>query len=128
MKKMFDQVGEEQEAFERVLEVLNRNFGCPAFNSIELAKQAQLSLPTLRKIVRKEINENPTRLIINRRLDEAMNLMNTYHLNISQTARKAGFNDLSYFTVAFKKRFGKKPSEAMMEAVNKPYNNSVSLD
>lgn len=58
---------------------------------------------------------SPNEFIRNIRINEAAKLMNHKNVNISEIATKVGFNDHSYFTRSFKKKFNKTPKQYVQE-------------
>ena len=54
---------------------------------------------------------SPVQFIRKLRLEEAIQLLQSTTLNISEIAYKVGFNDPNYFTRVFKKVYGKVPGE-----------------
>jgi AraC-like DNA-binding protein len=49
--------------------------------------------------------------IMNIRLEHAWKLLSERALTVKETAYKCGFNDSSYFTKCFKKKYGKLPTD-----------------
>lgn len=54
---------------------------------------------------------SPNHYIRDQRLSKALNLLSERILNISEIAQKAGFNNPSYFSKCFQKRYGVSPSK-----------------
>jgi len=76
-----------------------------------------------RNILQKEIKTatgfSPAEFIRSIRLQEAYKLLENGRLNVSVVAYSVGFNNLSYFTRAFKALFEMVPSEIkIMEKIN----------
>jgi AraC-like DNA-binding protein len=90
-------------------EFMNRNF---RFN-ISLERFAFLtgrSLSTFKRDFQKTFNSNPGNWLTKKRLDEAYFLINNNNQKPSEIYLEVGFEDLSHFSFAFKKQFGKSPS------------------
>ena len=60
---------------------------------------------------KKNANTTPTEYIISIRLSNAKKLLVESNLTVAQIAELCGFNDASYFSYYFRRRFGMKPSE-----------------
>ncbi len=59
--------------------------------------------------------ESPQQYIIQVRLRRAVELLHQKTYNINEVAFEAGFSDPKYFSTAFKKHYGKSPSEYVQE-------------
>ena len=68
------------------------------------------SLSTFKRDFEKIFHTTPNRWLLDRRLDEAQQLIHSKHQKISDVYSEVGFEDLSHFSVAYKKRFGIPPS------------------
>lgn len=77
----------------------------------DLADNVSLSPSYFFKMFKKIANTTPTEYIISIRLSKAKLLLSESNLTISQIAELCGFNDDSYFSYYFKKRFGIRPCE-----------------
>lgn len=91
-------------------EFMNRNF---RFN-ISLERFAFLtgrSLSSFKRDFYKIFNDTPRNWLRKKRLDEAHFQLSKKHLKSSEVYLEVGFEDLSYFSYAFKKQFGYAPSE-----------------
>lgn len=91
-------------------EFMNRNF---RFN-VTIDRFAYLtgrSLSGFKRDFEKIFNATPSHWLVQRRLEEAHYLINKKGKRPSDIYLDLGFEDLSHFSFAFKKLFGKKPSE-----------------
>lgn len=77
----------------------------------ELANNVALSPSYFLKMFKKNANTTPTEYIISIRLANAKQLLTESNLTVAQIAEMCGFNDASYFSYYFRRRFGIKPSE-----------------
>lgn len=77
----------------------------------ELANNVSLSPSYFLKMFKKNANTTPTEYIISIRLSNAKQLLTESNLTVAQIAELCGFNDASYFSYYFRRRFGMKPSE-----------------
>jgi len=90
-------------------EFMNRNF---AFN-VEMKQFAYLtgrSLATFKRDFEKIFHASPGRWLQQRRLEQAYYLIKEKGRRPSDVYLEVGFEDLSHFSFAFKKEFGKAPS------------------
>lgn len=69
------------------------------------------SLSAFKRDFEKTFNDTPSRWLIQKRLDEAWFLLNKKNKKASDIYLDLGFEDLSHFSFAFKKRFGHSPKE-----------------
>lgn len=69
------------------------------------------SLSTFKRDFKAIFNETPHRWLVQKRLDEAYFQLEKQHKKPSDIYTDLGFEDLSHFSFAFKKAFGKSPSE-----------------
>lgn len=63
------------------------------------------------KLFKRNANMSPNTYILNYRLDKAMNMVKTTNILFKQIAADCGFDNLSYFYKAFKKKFGRTPKQ-----------------
>jgi AraC-like DNA-binding protein len=79
-------------------------------NIDSLCQMAFMSKASFFRAFKHELGISPVDYIIKERLQLAKQLMNNPHNNISEACFKAGFNNLNYFSRAFKKIEGITPS------------------
>jgi AraC-like DNA-binding protein len=77
-----------------------------------LARACRSSESTLLRAFRKAFGVPPTTYARNRRLDEALLLIESGRYTVSEVAVRVGYGTVSAFTVAFGRRFGAAPSES----------------
>lgn len=75
----------------------------------ELAREAGMSQSTLSRLFRKEYGTTVFSYLRNTRLDLAAQML-SQGMSVTETAFSVGYNNLSYFSKEFKKRFGTSPS------------------
>lgn len=88
---------------------MNQNY---RFN-VSLDKFAKLtgrSLATFKRDFEKTFNDTPGRWLIQKRLEEALFLIQQKNKKPSEIYLDLGFEDLSHFSFAFKKQFGQTPT------------------
>jgi AraC-like DNA-binding protein len=76
----------------------------------QLARACHASESTLLRAFRRELGAPPTVYLRNRRLDEALLLLESRKYSASEVALRVGYANLSAFTTAFTRRFGTPPS------------------
>lgn len=91
-------------------EFMNRNY---KFNvSMErLAYLTGRSISAFKRDFRKIFNDTPNHWLIQKRLDEAYFLLERKGKKSSDIYMELGFEDLSHFSISFKKKYGINPSE-----------------
>ncbi|MBI3134648.1 MAG: helix-turn-helix transcriptional regulator [Bacteroidetes bacterium] len=77
----------------------------------ELAKLCHCSLATFKRKFRAHYNESPARYISTKKLEKAVQLLQTRSMAIADIAYDCGFETIPNFNKAFKKQFGKSPGE-----------------
>lgn len=94
-------------------EFMNRNF---RFNISQerFAFLTGRSLSTFKRDFQKTFGSNPGRWLKKKRLEEAYFLISRKHQKPSDVYLDVGFEDLSHFSFAFKKEFGKTPTEVSL--------------
>jgi AraC-like DNA-binding protein len=78
---------------------------------LELARQVGLNDCTLKRGFREVFGKTAFGYLHDYRLEKARHLLGERRLNVSETARKVGFANRSYFAAAFKKKFGMNPKD-----------------
>lgn len=77
----------------------------------KLAKYLGFHRSNLYKMFKEYSGMSPSEYILNYRLDKALNLVKTTEAKFGNIAYICGFNSLSYFSRAFKNKFGKTPQQ-----------------
>lgn len=77
----------------------------------ELAHYTGRSLSTFKRDFKKVCDITPEKWIVNRRLEEAYKLLKANQLQVQEVAMEVGFTNLSYFSRAFKDKYGISPSQ-----------------
>jgi len=86
---------------------------------VELARHCGSSESTLLRAFRRDVGMPPTAYLRNRRLEEALLLLESGRYNVSEVAMRVGYANISAFTAAFGRRFGSSPSEALPKAAKR---------
>ena len=98
---------------ERLEQALDRHLGDPAFGVAELAAALHVDRATLFRRVRGSFQTTPRELLRERRLARAQNLLRERRGSVSEIAYAVGFDNLSHFSQAFRKRYGVAPSSLL---------------
>ena len=103
---------EVSESFiETVESIIEKNFQNPNFCIDHILDELSISKSTLDRKLRQNANLNPSGLIRDVRLKNAIKLMKTNKFNIDEIATYVGFNSSSYFIRTFKAKYGLTPRE-----------------
>jgi AraC-like DNA-binding protein len=76
------------------------------------------SSSTLLRTFRRELGESPLAYLRTRRLDEALMLLKSRRLRVSEVSALVGYKNFAAFSHAFRRRFGLRPSDVL--ATSKP--------
>ncbi len=94
-----------------VLQYVELNFADPAISPTSVATHFGISTRYVHKLL-EEQGETFGQIILAKRLERcASELRQGAHLTISEVAFRCGFNDMSYFSRAFRRRFGVTPRD-----------------
>jgi AraC family transcriptional regulator, exoenzyme S synthesis regulatory protein ExsA len=77
----------------------------------DFAKLCNYSLATFKRKFTEHYNESPAKYIISKKLEKAAQLLELKSMQIADIAYACGFETIPNFNKAFKKHFGKSPSE-----------------
>lgn len=80
-------------------------------NVDEIAFLCHMSLSTFKRNFRKEYGTSPGKWLQDKRLHKAKMMLSQQGLKPSDIYLECGYNNLSNFSIAFKNKFGKSPSE-----------------
>ena len=78
----------------------------------DLARHCRTSESTLLRSFRRETGATPAAYLRERRLQEALFLLEGGRWSVGEVARRVGYTNLAAFTPAFGRRFAVPPSEA----------------
>jgi signal transduction histidine kinase/DNA-binding response OmpR family regulator/ligand-binding sensor domain-containing protein len=102
----------------KALEVVRRNMNNSEFGKDEFASAMNVSSSLLYKKIKSLTDQPPIDFIKSIRLNNALELLRTKKYNITEVGDICGFTSISYFSQAFKKYFGKTPSEVLDDSGN----------
>ncbi|MHB1278621.1 MAG: response regulator [Bacteroidia bacterium] len=83
-----------------------------------LADAMAMSVSTFERRVKEHFKTSPKLFIRDYRLDNAMRLLKGRKSNVSGVARECGFDNISYFSLCFREKFGFSPSEVLNVPAN----------
>lgn len=78
-----------------------------------LADAMAMSVSTFERRVKEHFSTSPKLFIRDYRLEHAMRLLKARKSNVSGVARECGFDNISYFSLCFREKFGFSPSEVL---------------
>lgn len=87
------------------------HFSDPEVNVEHLAATFHVSASYLRREFKKAFGITPMAYLSSVRLDHAKTMLSSGYFSVREISVKCGFESLSYFSAAFKKREGKTPTE-----------------
>ncbi len=96
---------------ETAVRLIEKNLQNSDFDTIQLAKELNVSNSTLHRKIKSSTNQSPTEFIRDIRLKHAVRIMKNGKYNIDEIGAFVGFNSTSYFIRSFKKKYGKTPKE-----------------
>jgi AraC-like DNA-binding protein len=78
---------------------------------VELARLTGRSLSTFKRDFETQFNDTPANFIKEKKLEKALELLQSTELSVSEICYEVGFQDTSHFTKTFKKKYHQSPSE-----------------
>jgi CheY-like chemotaxis protein/nitrogen-specific signal transduction histidine kinase len=101
----------DEQLLNRLLTVFEDHMEEPDFGVQQLAREIGMSRSHLNRKIQALTNVSTSEFIRILRLQRAARLLSNASGTVSEIAYKVGFNNLSYFSKAFRNHFGKLPSE-----------------
>ena len=95
----------------KAMEVIRANRANPEFGKDEFASAMNVSSSLLYKKIKSLTDQSPTDFIKTIRLNHALELLQSRKYTVTEISDLCGFSNISYFSTAFKKYFGKSPSD-----------------
>ena len=96
---------------EKVKSAVDENFSDPEFSLASLADTFSFSETYLRRVFKAEFRVGLSDYLISVRLDTAASMLSSGYYSVREVACACGYADPKYFSTAFKRRFGVKPTE-----------------
>jgi AraC-like DNA-binding protein len=101
----------EDRFLQKIHEAVLEKLGDPELDIAHLCQATHLSHTQVFRKLKALTGKNPTQYIRSLRLRQALELLQTTHLTVSEVAYRTGFNDPNYFSRAFQKEYGAAPRE-----------------
>lgn len=108
----------DEKLMQRIIKVINDNISNPELGNELITREVGISRVHLYRKLKELTNLSLRDYIKNIRLTEAARLLSEQKHNIGSVALHTGFDNVSYFTVVFKQKYGMSPS-AYMESQQK---------
>ncbi|MBT33081.1 MAG: hypothetical protein CMO01_25765 [Thalassobius sp.] len=102
---------QDQRFLQKLNEIMQKKKSDADFSTESLVKEMGVSRTLLHEKLKALTGQSTSEFIRNYRLDYAAKLIKANYGNFTQIAYEAGFNDQSYFTKTFRKKFGMSPSQ-----------------
>lgn len=106
-------VSPDEKLMQRIMKVINDNLSNPDLGNNLITQEVGISRVHLYRKLKEMTNLSLREFIRNIRLTEAARLLSENHHSIAEVAEKTGFENVSYFTVVFKQKYGMPPSAYM---------------
>ena len=78
---------------------------------VELARLSGRSLSTFKRDFETQFGDTPANFIKEKKLEKAVELLQSTELSVSEICYEVGFQDTSHFTKTFKQKYNQSPSE-----------------
>lgn len=95
----------------KAVHIVQENMANTAFDKEEFASAMHVSASLLYKKIKSLTDQSPLDFIKAIRLNHALELLQTRKYTVTEVGELCGFSGINYFGKAFKKHFGKSPSE-----------------
>jgi signal transduction histidine kinase/ligand-binding sensor domain-containing protein/DNA-binding response OmpR family regulator len=105
----------EQRFLNKITEIVEENIQDPAFDVSMLEDKLAMSKMQLYRKLKAISNLAPNELIRSIRLQKSVKLLSSQEMNVSEVAYAVGFNDPAYYARAFRKEYGKAPSDYLKD-------------
>ena len=102
---------QEQDLFERAMQLIRENYTDPSMNVDYLIKQLGIHRSTLNRLFAAKGKCSPGDLIRSLRMEHALELLRTTTMPVKEAAYASGFNDPAYFCRRIRKATGMTPEE-----------------
>lgn len=103
----------EQRFRERLEQLLSLRLGDPRFGVAEMAEALHVDRATLFRRLKSQLGTSPSDLLRERRLRRALELLRARRGTVSEVGYAVGYEALSHFAQAFRRRYGCAPSAVL---------------
>ena len=117
----------DEKVLSKAKAIVENHLSDPELTVKVLCDELGMSNSMLYRKIKGLLNLTPNEFIRNIRLRKAAQLLEDKSIHISEVAYQAGFNDLSYFGVCFKKQYGVTPSVFQKENSNEKRDVLISM-
>lgn len=107
---------QEATFYQQLAQLIDENVSSPALNVEFLCKKLLMSRTQLFRKVKATTGLSINKVILQVRLQKAINLIENTKDSIQSISQQVGLKDSSYFSQVFRKEFGRKPSEMRKSA------------
>jgi signal transduction histidine kinase/FixJ family two-component response regulator len=108
----------DEKFLERARKVIEKNISDCSFDVNNFYPEMGMSRMQLFRKLKALVNQTPSELIRNLRLQRAAQLMKQKYGNVAEVTYEVGFNNLSYFAKCFKDKYGLLPSEYQKKVIS----------
>lgn len=107
---------------EEAIRLIDQNISSETFKIETMAKQLSISGTYLRTLFNDAFGISPKQYLLQKRIHQAISLLNTHHFTVMEVADQVGFDDPKHFSTQFKKIVGVSPSTFIKSAhyLNRP--------
>lgn len=95
----------------KALSIVYANLSNSEFNKDSFASEMNVSTSLLYKKIKSFTDQAPSDFIKSIRLNHALELLKSHQYSVTEVGELCGFSSTAYFSTAFKKHFGKTPTE-----------------
>lgn len=107
----------EKENIKRAIDYLREQYN-QDFSLHDLAQVANLSPYHFSRVFKHEVGKTPYEFLLDVKLERARDLLKNSRKTITEICYSCGFNNLSHFTMVFKKKMGVSPSHYRREILS----------
>lgn len=101
----------DEKLMQRIMKVINSNLANPELGNDLITREVGISRVHLYRKLKELTNLSLRDFIRNIRLNEAARLLSEQKHSVAEIAQRTGFDNVSYFTVVFKQKYGVPPSQ-----------------
>ena len=107
----------DEQFLNRLMQILEQHVANPEFDVNQLITEVGMSRSVLYRKLKALTDRSVNDFIKSFRLQKATQLLKQKHMTINEVAYAVGFNDRKYFSIEFKRQFGKTPREYADEGI-----------
>lgn len=111
VEKKIQVVSPDEKLMQRIMKVINANIANPDLGNELITREVGISRVHLYRKLKELTNLSLRDYIRNIRLNEAARLLAEQKHSVAEIAARTGFENVSYFTVVFKQKYGVPPSQ-----------------